>query len=101
MRPRFLFIALLLLATSAPRANAQDRGGFTMLATLGYGLQSNGEFVVSDYITGDPRTYGGSTYSSVAGLNAGIGGFLTKDTALMARISGTTFTAKYLDQYRS
>jgi hypothetical protein len=87
---------------SAPVAHAQDRGGFTLLGTLGYGLQSNGVITVYDYYYyGEPRTYGGGTYSSWAGLNLGIGGFIAKDTALMLRFSGTSFTAKYIDEYRA
>lgn len=100
MRPRFLAFAFLSVIMLPYTVSAQDRGSFTLLATIGYGLQSNGEFTVYDYMSGDSHTYGGSTYSSVAGLNLGIGGFLTKDTALMARFSGTAFTAQYLDSGR-
>lgn len=99
MRPRFLFLVFLVLVISAPMAHAQDRGGFTFIMTLGYGLQSGGEIKVGDYYgSGNARTYGGGTYSSLAGLNLGIGGFVAKDTALMLRLSGTDFTAKYLDE---
>jgi len=99
MRPRFLLFAFLCAVVCARTAYAQDRGGFTFLATIGYGLQSNGEIRVGDY-SGDVRYYGGGTYSSWAGLNFGIGGFVSRNTALMLRLSGTGFTAKYLDQNR-
>jgi len=101
MRPRLLLFALLCATVLARPASAQDRGGFTLLTTIGYGLQSSGEFVVNDYISNDSRSYGGDTYSALAGMNFGIGGFVSKDTALMARFSGTAFTAKYLNSGRS
>lgn len=101
MRPRFLLFPFLCAVLCAQSALAQDRGGFTFITTIGYGLQSNGEFAVYDYSSGDSHTYGGSTYSALAGLNLGIGGFVAKDTALMLRFSGTAFTAKYLNSGRS
>ena len=75
MRPCFLLLfALICIAAHASTASAQDRGGFTLLATLGYGLQTNSSVEVGDNYTGDLRSYGGGTYSAYAGLNFGIGG---------------------------
>jgi hypothetical protein len=52
-----------------------ERRGFTLLLNLGFGVQHDGG--LQESATG------------LAGLNLGIGGFLTKDVALMFRISGT------------
>jgi hypothetical protein len=53
-----------------------DRSGFTILAELGAGVQHD------DYYA---ESAGG-----LAGLNLGLGAFLTRDLALMFRFSGTT-----------
>lgn len=53
-----------------------DRSGFTILLELGAGVQRD------DYYA---ETAGG-----LAGLNVGLGAFLTRDLALMFRFSGTT-----------
>ena len=62
-------------AASAQEASGPDRGGFTLLLNLGIGFQHD-RFI-------------GRTESGLAGLNLGIGGFLTEDLALMFRASGT------------
>ncbi|MEX2049244.1 MAG: hypothetical protein WEB90_06675 [Gemmatimonadota bacterium] len=53
-----------------------DRGGFTLLLDAGLGFQRDGYF--------------GRTEAGFTGLNLGIGGFLTRDLALLFRVSGTT-----------
>jgi hypothetical protein len=79
-----LFIAataVTVLCFVPVRAAAQqadggpDRGGFTLLLNLGLGYQNDG--ALPDAETG------------LAGLNLGIGGFLTDDLALWFRASGT------------
>jgi hypothetical protein len=52
-----------------------ERGGFTLMLDLGLGLQRDEAF--------------GTTESGLAGVNLGIGGFLTDRLALMLRESGT------------
>jgi hypothetical protein len=68
------FLALCVLMP-ARAALSQERSGFTLLLSLGYGMQSG----VID----------GETGSGLGGLNLGIGGFVSDNTALMFRISGT------------
>jgi hypothetical protein len=83
----------------ASQARAQDRGGFTLLMTLGYGIQA-GDFTgqastnidqVQGIVTG--------ARNGLAGLNLGIGGFVSKNTALMLRLSGTTAKGEYYVRY--
>ena len=57
-------------------AREPDRGSFTLILDLGLGLQHDG--------------YIGHTERGWAGLNLGVGGFLTDDVALLFRLSGTT-----------
>jgi hypothetical protein len=66
-----VFVALL----SGGRAFAQDRGGFTALVDLGVGVQND---------SGIQETQAG-----LAGLNFGVGGFFTRDLAVMFRLTGT------------
>ena len=76
---RAFVIALAVLTLGPAAATAQsapDRGGFTMLLNLGVGRQNDGALP-------DAKT-------ALAGLNLGIGGFLTDDLALWFRASGTT-----------
>lgn len=61
-----------------------DRGGFTLLLDAGLGLQHDGYF--------------GETEAGFAGVNLGIGGFLTRDLALVFRVSGTTVSYDGLGQ---
>lgn len=58
------------LAQAAP-----ERGGFTILVNLGAGVQQD--------------TFLEQSAVGLAGLNLGVGGFLTEDLALLFRISGT------------
>ncbi|MEN8008271.1 MAG: hypothetical protein ABFS42_14740 [Candidatus Krumholzibacteriota bacterium] len=63
---------------SAPAApQGPDRSGFSLLLTLGLGLQ---KVASSDMETG------------LGGLNLGIGGFVSPDLAVMFRFSGTSVT---------
>lgn len=68
-----LLFACALTASTAARA--QDRGSFTALLTLGYGLQSGAL----------PNESG----EGLSGLSFGIGGFVSHDFALMFRLSGS------------
>jgi len=70
-------LALLLLpcVAHAQEASRWDRGSFTLLLNLGVGFQRD--------------AYVDQTERGLAGLNLGIGGFLTDDVALMFRWSGT------------
>ena len=96
--PRTLVAALLLFPSSAlaqtPAASTPSveptfmdapgvarqagsvRSGFTVLVNLGVGIQSDADL--------------DSTAVGFAGVNLGIGGFLTNDLALLFRFSGTT-----------
>ena len=68
-----VFVGLALFAIAAA-AEAQDRGGFTALVDVGVGVQHD-------------RTIK-KTEVGLAGLNLGVGGFLTRDLAVMFRIVG-------------
>ena len=57
-----------------------DREGFTLLLSLGVGFQSLESDLTDESATG------------LGGLNIGLGGFIGKRTAIMARISGTNAT---------
>jgi hypothetical protein len=77
-----LVLALGLVAASSLTVAADvaaqtpvERGGFTLILDLGVGLQHDQAI--------------GSTESGLAGINLGIGGFLTDRLALMLRASGT------------
>ena len=65
-----------------------DRSGFTLLLTLGLGLQS-GEYVAQSYLYAFMPEYASGSETGLGGLNLGIGGFVTPDLAVMFRISGT------------
>jgi hypothetical protein len=89
-----LFITLLAapaLAQMEPVEDSSagpDRSGFTILLTLGLGMQS-GEFVVEGYEYAFMPEYTAGSETGLGGLNLGIGGFVTPDLAVMFRISGT------------
>lgn len=70
-------VASLSLAEPAEVAAQSpiDRGGFTLMLDLGLGLQHDAAI--------------GTTESGLAGINLGIGGFLTDRLALLFRASGT------------
>lgn len=80
---RRLLVTLVALCVLVPArdARSQDRQGFTLLLSLGYGLQSGG--ILEESTDG------------LAGLNLGIGGFISDDTALMFRVSGTNVSYEY------
>ncbi|MDH4036972.1 MAG: hypothetical protein OEX18_14840 [Candidatus Krumholzibacteria bacterium] len=85
MRKRLIPLLALLVLLPSRAALCQERGGFTLLLTLGYGLQSGG--------------IGEGTSDGLGGLNLGIGGFVSEDTALMFRISGTNVSYQYDAMY--
>ncbi len=58
-----------------------DRGGFTLLLSLGVGFQNDAALEESG--------------TGLAGLNLGIGGFLSDNVALMARFSGTNVNYEF------
>ncbi len=60
---------------TSKQAHGQDRGSFTALLTLGYGLQSN--------------AFVDESGEGLSGLSFGIGGFVSRDFALMFRLSGS------------
>jgi hypothetical protein len=59
----------------AAKPAGPNRGGFTLLLTMGVGLQNNAWIDESGV--------------GIGGLNLGIGGFVSPDLAVMFRISGT------------
>lgn len=71
-------VALAQAEREATPTRGPDRSGFTLLLTMGLGLQSN-EFI-------DESTAG------LGGLNLGIGGFVSPDLAVMFRATGTNVT---------
>lgn len=78
---RVVILALAVLALSSADSLAQtvpDRQGFTLLLDVGAGIQHD--------------TAVESTAIGLAGVNLGIGGFVTPDLAIMGRISTTTGT---------
>ncbi len=81
---KFLFLFVLLFLFTTHDARSQEREGFTLLLTLGYGLQSDDVFK-------DQNDWQGG----LSGLSLGIGGFATPDLALMARFAGTNVTYDY------
>jgi hypothetical protein len=78
MLGRVSVLAVVAMVLAGGRGFAQDRGGFTALVDAGAGVQRD--------------TAIGETKIGVAGLNFGVGGFLTRDVALMFRLSGTNVT---------
>lgn len=62
---------------SESNSQRYGRDGFTLLLTMGLGLQQG------SFSDGDVRT-------GLGGLNLGIGGFVSPDLAVMFRISGTS-----------
>ena len=71
-------ICACAIVIAGGRAFAQDRGGFTALVDFGLGVQNDGSIE--------------ETAVGLTGVNFGIGGFLTRDVALMFRLSGTNVT---------
>jgi hypothetical protein len=65
-------------ALAQGKSDRPDRGAFTLLLTLGYGIQTSG--VIDESASG------------LSGLNLGAGGFLSENAALMFRLSGTNVT---------
>ena len=72
---RVAMLVVLAIFLAGSHVFAQDRGGFTALVDIGVGVQHD--------------TTIDETQSGLAGLNVGIGGFLTRDFALMFRLAGT------------
>jgi len=70
----FVLVALTTLLAGS-RAFAQDRGGFTALVDFGVGVQNDTSIE--------------ETEVGLAGVSVGVGGFLTRDFALMFRLTGT------------
>lgn len=68
-------------AGSAPAGNAAERSGLTFEANVGVG-----SLVISP--DGGPSR----TESGIAGLNLGIGGWLTHNVALTLRVAGLTYS---------
>jgi hypothetical protein len=89
-----VFIAMLTAPALAQMEPVEDpsagpdRSGFTILLTLGLGLQS-GEYVVEGYEYSFVPEYSSGSEIGLGGLNLGIGGFVSPDLAVMFRISGT------------
>jgi|SRR5688572_12024198 len=71
-------ICICAIAITGGRAFAQDRGGFTALVDFGLGVQNDSSI--------------DETAVGLAGVNFGVGGFLTRDLALLFRLSGTNVT---------
>ena len=82
-------LSLVLLAgfasAGAGQSRSPDREGFTMSFAAGVGLQHD--------------ELGGETKTAGAGLNVGLGGYLSEELALLFRISGTN--AKYGSLWQS
>lgn len=89
MLRKSLLVATVVLVATAMEASAQDmapnRSGFTLLLNTGVGFQHDAFF--------------GETETGVAGINLGIGGFLSPNMALMFRASGTN--VKYFDIWQT
>jgi hypothetical protein len=78
MRISIVLTLAMLAGSMAPGAaqeTAPNRSGFTLLLNLGVGFQHD-QFI-------------GSTESGLGGINLGLGGFVSDDTALLFRVSGT------------
>ncbi|MDT8369654.1 MAG: hypothetical protein RQ745_10640 [Longimicrobiales bacterium] len=84
-----LLVCLPVLGTAqAPDApegdeapEGPDRGGFTLLTTIGFAIQKDAKLKGAGL---------DGTNIGVAGLNLGIGGFVTDQVALLLRFSGMT-----------
>jgi hypothetical protein len=72
---RVAFLVVVTMIVGGGRGFAQDRGGFTALVDIGVGVQNDAAIE--------------ETEVGLAGLNYGVGGFLTEDLALMFRLSST------------
>jgi hypothetical protein len=81
MRRRLVPLIALCILVPAHAAQSQDRDGFTLLLSLGYGMQSG--------------AIEGESGDGIGGLNLGIGGFVSDNTALMFRLSGTNVSYDY------
>jgi hypothetical protein len=69
-----LCLAALFVNQGTALAQDNNRGGFTLLLNAGYAVQHD--------------SASGRSGDGQAGLNLGIGGFLTRNLALMFRVSG-------------
>ena len=72
---RSLVFLVVIMLLAGERAFAQDRGGFTALVDLGVGIQNDTSIE--------------ETAVGLAGINFGVGGFMTPDLAIMFRLAGT------------
>ena len=72
---RIALLGSLGLILADGRAFAQDRGGFTALVDMGVGVQNDSSIE--------------ETEVGLAGVSFGVGGFLTRDLALLFRVAGT------------
>jgi hypothetical protein len=76
---RLLVLPVIIVAATAVSASAQtasDRSGFTLLANLGVGVQN--DTALEEVSVG------------FGGANFGVGGFITRDLAILGRYSGTS-----------
>lgn len=96
MRARLLALTLLCAFAMAPEARAQDRGGFTLLATIGYGIQSGDVTNDWDAQNGISESH---TRVGLSGLNIGVGAFVSNKNALMLRLSRSKTHANYADAF--
>jgi hypothetical protein len=82
-------VALLVVIwqPGSARAEQPDRSGFTVEAHLG----------ISNVID-SPDTGGSVNAFGIAPIGVGLGGFITPDFALLARITGASMYAKVYDQ---
>lgn len=97
MRARLLALTFLCAFAIAPGAHAQDRGGFTLLASIGYGIQS-GDDVTSDWDAQNGISES-TTRVGLSGLNLGTGFFISHTNALMLRLSHSKTHANYADTF--
>lgn len=67
--------AAVMIAVTSNSAVAQDRAGFTALVDIGAGIQNDSAIE--------------ETAVGLSGINAGVGGFLNENLALMFRIAGS------------
>jgi Outer membrane protein beta-barrel domain len=73
---QLIVLVPLLTLLAGNRAFAQNRGGFTGLVDIGVGVQNDTSIE--------------ETAAGFAGLSGGVGAFLTRDFALMFRLTGTS-----------
>lgn len=71
-------VLALIAAEGTAQAQAAPDRGFTALVNVGFGIQHDSTF--------------DNTSNGLAGLNVGVGAFLTDQLAVMFRISGTNVT---------